>query len=324
MTEIYLSATAKIPASTTNLGPGFDVLGIGLSLYSRVILEEKASGTKIICLGEDSEKIPATSDNIAYQAVMKIFDHFDYQPPGFQLTIDNGIPAIRGLGGSGTAILGGLLTANSICHQRFGIESLSCSEILSFATEFEGHPDNVAASLLGGVVVSAMEHSNKDNLPSIRSIKLLPPSDLRLIVAIPDFTLPTQKARSVLPDSVNFSDAVFNIGRSSLLVAALVTDNLDLLATAMQDRLHQPYRAKLIPGFNEVFEAAMSAGALSVSLSGAGPTMIAYAHSSSNTKKISERMTSAFKNNGLNCQTQILSVDINGARVDSPSRKSIL
>ena len=89
MTEVYLSATAIIPASTTNLGPGFDVLGIGLSLYSRVILEEKAGGTKIICLGKDSEKIPATPDNIAYQAVMKIFDHFDYQPPGLQLTIDN-------------------------------------------------------------------------------------------------------------------------------------------------------------------------------------------------------------------------------------------
>ena len=322
MAEIYLSATAKIPASTTNLGPGFDVLGIGLSLYSQVILEEKASETKIICLGKDSEKIPITPDNIAYQAVMKIFDHFDYHPPGIRLTINNGIPAIRGLGGSGTAILGGLLTANLICHKRLGTESLSNSEILSFATEFEGHPDNVAASLFGGVVVSAMEHSNKDRLPSIKSIKLLPPSDLRLIIAIPDFTLPTQKARNILPNSVNFSDAVFNIGRSSLLVAALATGNLDLLATAMQDQLHQPYRAKLIPGFNEVIEAAMSAGALSVSLSGAGPTMIAYARSSSNTNEISEKMAYAFKNNGLSSQTQILCVDTNGAEVGSPSIKS--
>ncbi len=320
MKNIFFSATARIPASTTNLGPGFDVLGIGLSLHSKVTLEEINNKTEIICRGKDADKIPKDTSNIAYQAAIKIFNQFNYKPAGLRLTIDNGIPAIRGLGGSGTAILGGLLTANSICQQRFGTQpSFSHSDILAFATEFEGHPDNVSASLLGGLIVSGMEISETGCPPSVKTIKLIPPPELRLIVAIPDFTLPTKTARSVLPKSIDLPTVIFNISRSSLLVAAMATNNLDLLPTAMQDQIHQPYRAKLIPGFEEVKKNAMLAGALSVTLSGAGPTMVAYAHSSSNTKKISDQMFLAFKKNGLSCQTKILTVDADGAEVHATS-----
>ena len=148
-------ATARVPASTTNLGPGFDVLGLALQLYSTISLEEIDDGTKIEITGVDINKISNNDDNIAYRAANLVFDKCGYKPRGLRLVLTNGIPAIRGLGGSGTAILGGLLTANVLCNEPF-----SHHELLDLATEFDGHPDNVAASLLGGLVVSMM-HGNR-------------------------------------------------------------------------------------------------------------------------------------------------------------------
>ena len=158
-------------------------------------------------------------------------------------------PPSVGLGGSGTAILGGLLTANVLCSAPF-----SDVELLNFATELEGHPDNVAASLYGGIVVSAQENAQ------VHTVKLECPPVLSVVLAIPDFPLSTEQARGVLPTSVGFADAVYNTSRSTLLIASIATGQFEMLRVAMKDRLHQPYRASLIPGFDDVAKAATAAG----------------------------------------------------------------
>ncbi len=296
-------ATARIPASTTNLGPGFDVLGLALQLYSTVSLEITGSSTEVVVSGVDVEKIPSTPEHIAFQAVESIFQRSGVQQPdGLKLTIANGIPAIRGLGGSVTAILGGLLTANVLCGNMF-----SLSEILNFSTAIEGHPDNVAASLYGGLVISVQEEEH------IHTIQLVCDPALHVVLAIPEFTLSTQKARDILPKTVDFADAIYNISRSSLLVASIATGKLDMLPLAMKDKLHQPYRSTLIPGFNDVVEAATSAGALSIALSGAGPTIAAYCLN--NMDQVGNRMQEAFNQHGIPCKIKVLSADLDGATV---------
>lgn len=295
-------ATARIPASTTNLGPGFDVLGLALQLYSTVELEEIDNDIEIEIHGIDADKISHDTDNIAYQAANLVFDRCGYGPKGLRLVLTNGVPAIRGLGGSGTAIIGGLLTANAICDEPF-----SPSELLDFATELDGHPDNVAASMLGGFVV-CVKHGNH-----VHPIKLDCRSDLRVVMAVPDFPLSTKQARSVLPQTVRFADAIYNMSRSSLLVAAIATGKLEMLSLAMNDRLHQPYRTSLIPGFNEVAESAMKAGALSVALSGAGPSIAAYCTRS--TRQVATQMNQVFGQNQILCEVKTLSIDSTGATV---------
>ena len=295
-------ATARVPASTTNLGPGFDVLGLALQLYSTISLEEIDQGMEIEVTGVDVAKLPKDESNIAYRAANLVFDKCGYQLKGLRLVLTNGIPAIRGLGGSGTAILGGLLTANALCDNPF-----SRAELLDFATEFEGHPDNVAASLLGGLVVSMMQGSH------VHSIQVDCNSDLRVVVAIPDFSLSTKAARGVLPQTVDFADAIHNVSRSSMLVAAIATGKLEMLSLAMADRLHQPYRTSLIPGFDDVAESAMRAGALSVALSGAGPSVAAYCTTS--TDEVGAEMSRAFRRNQIACEIKVLPIDSTGATV---------
>ena len=296
-------ATARIPASTTNLGPGFDVLGLALQLYSTVTLECSETNTEVVVSGVDADKIPSTPEHIAFQAVELVFNRSGTErPKGFKLQIENGIPAIRGLGGSGTAILGGLLTANALCDTPF-----SDTELLNFATELEGHPDNVAASLYGGLVVSAQENAQ------VHTVRLECPPILSIVLAIPDFPLSTEQARGVLPTSVGFADAIYNTSRSTLLIASIATNQFEMLRVAMKDRLHQPYRTSLIPGFDDVAEAATAAGALSVALSGAGPTVAAYCLE--HTGLVAEKMKTAFKKHEIASDIKILKPDACGASV---------
>ena len=295
--------TARIPASTTNLGPGFDVLGLALQLYSTVTLEPSDTDTEVVVNGIDADKIPSTPEHIACQAVELVFKRSrTRRPKGFRLHINNGIPPIRGLGGSGTAILGGLLTANVLCGKPF-----SDAELLNFATEMEGHPDNVAASLYGGLVVSAQEDHH------VHTIRVTCPPELSIVLAIPDFPLSTQHARDVLPKSVDFADAIYNTSRSTLLIASLATGQFEMLRVAMKDKLHQPYRAPLIPGFNDVAEAATDAGALGVTLSGAGPTLAAYCLE--HARQVAMQMQAAFRKHQIACDIKVLKPDALGASV---------
>ena len=295
-------ATARVPASTTNLGSGFDVLGLAVQLYSTVELEKIDKGIEIHVKGESADKILLDTTNLACVAAKEVFDQAGKQFNGFRITLTNGIPPTRGLGGSGTAVLGGLLTANIFCDKL-----LSEAEILKLATKIEGHPDNISASLLGGFVVSCMDGED------VHCVKLPFPDEIKLAFVIPDFTLSTQKARSVLPKTVPLEDAVYNLSRSSLLVAALSTGNLELLALCMRDRLHQNYRASLVPGLTDVFEAGQNAGALSVVLSGAGPTAVAFCKE--NAQSIAIEMQRSFLKKGIESEIKILSVDLQGAIV---------
>ena len=295
---------ARIPASTTNLGSGFDVLGLALQLYSSVELEETESSVHIEIQGIGKESITDDENNLAYRAAKLIFDKVGKQPKGLKLTLTNGIPVERGLGGSGTAILGGLLTANHICGNPF-----SKKELLNFAFSLEGHPDNVSASLLGGLVVACVQNEK------VHWIKLSVPDELKVVLVIPDFQLQTKLAREALPKTVSLADAIFNLSRGAFLVASIATGNLQHLGISMDDRLHQPYRKPLIPGIENVFSAAMNSGALSVALSGAGPTVAAFC--TDNGSAIANSMQHAFAEHNIKSETKILNIDYEGAVVNS-------
>ena len=297
-------AIARVPASTTNLGSGFDVLGLALQLYSSVELEVTDSGIHIEIQGMGKESITDGENNLAYRAAKLIFEKVGKQPKGLRLTLTNGIPVERGLGGSGTAILGGLLVANYICGNPF-----SKNELLNFAFTLEGHPDNVSASLLGGFVVACVQNEK------VHWVKLAVPDELKVVLAIPDFQLQTKLAREALPKTISLADAIFNLSRGAFLVASIATGNLQNLCISMDDRLHQPYRKPLIPGIEDVFSAAIDSGALSVALSGAGPTVAAFCNG--NDSAISNSMQHAFARHNIKSETKILNIDYEGAVVSS-------
>jgi homoserine kinase len=291
----------QVPATSANMGPGFDTLGIALQLYNTVEMEEIEEGLVIDIEGEGADKIPRDSSNIIYQAANTVFKQVNYVPKGIRMKLINNIPVARGLGSSAAAIVGGIVAANFVSG-----EQLAEKDLLAIATSIEGHPDNVAPALLGGIVVSAMDDED------VKYIKITPPSGLKCIVAIPDFHLSTSAARDVLPTSVSMQDAVFNIGRASLLVGAFISGDLSLLSVAMDDKLHQPYRSNLVPGMKKVFAAAKLAGARGVALSGAGPTLIAFADK--NIELITKVMKETFTENGVKVKVLILDPNPIGAR----------
>lgn len=256
----------KVPATTANLGPGFDVLGMALNLYNTVVLEEIEDDCHIIDVkGEGEALLPRDSGNLAARAVSFLLQRAGYSDYGFKLYLENQIPLMSGLGSSAAAIIGGLVAANALSGSPF-----SDRDILQMAVEIEGHPDNVAAALLGGVVIVT-----KDEESYIYS-RLIPKEGLRITAIIPDFSVSTADARSILPEKVPLQDAVYNLGRISLLLTALREGDWDLLRVALRDRLHQPYRCRLVPGLAEVFETALESGAYGAFLSGAGPTVVVF------------------------------------------------
>lgn len=290
----------QVPATTANMGPGFDTLGMALKLFNFIEMEETGVGLHIEIEGDGVDQIPRNSSNIVYVAANRVFKLTGYKPRGLRIRITNNIPLARGLGSSAAAIVGGLVAANIIAGSK-----LSEKEILNTAAEIEGHPDNVAPALIGGIVVSAQSEGE------VKYSKIDPPPRLRCVVAVPDFILPTKLAREVLPQSVSMSDAVYNISRTALLVTALMKKDMSLLSTAMEDRLHQPYRANLVPGMKKVFAAAKLAGARGIVLSGAGPTLIAFCDE--NTSLIASVMKETFLQSGIHARVMELEPNPVGA-----------
>lgn len=286
----------QVPATTANMGPGFDTLGMALKMYNIVEMETGGHGLQIEVEGDGADQIPRNSSNIVYAAAARVFKVRGFAPPGLRIKIINNIPLARGLGSSAAAIVGGLVAANIISGNKLGEK-----ELLSIATDLEGHPDNVAPALLGGIVISALIDGE------VKYSKIDAPAKLKCVAAIPDFNLPTRLAREVLPQSVSLGDAVFNISRASLLVAALIKGDFNLLATAMDDKIHQPYRANLIPGMKRVFAAAKLAGARGIVLSGAGPTLIAFCDE--NTTLIASVMKETFWQSGI--QARVVELEPN-------------
>lgn len=256
---------AKVPASTANLGPGFDTLGMALSLYSWI--EMKPAETTLFHLyGEEMSGLQKDKSNLVYQVAQMVFAEAGVQVPELEISMYSEIPLTRGLGSSASAIVGALFAANLLIGS-----PLDRAKLFDMATALEKHPDNVGASLFGGIITAVWDGSHADVL------RIEPPADLDVLVAIPDFQLSTSKAREALPCQVSLQDAVYNVSRTSLLTAALAAGRFDLIPAAMRDRLHQPYRAALVPGMARILAEATEHGALGAALSGAGPTLLAFA-----------------------------------------------
>lgn len=248
-----------VPATSANLGPGFDCMGLALNLYNRFTFEETEKGIVV----EGTEKNIEDEDNLIYISMKKCFEKIGYEPSGIKITSDTEVPVSRGLGSSATCIVAGIIGANEMTGRK-----LSKQDILELATELEGHPDNIAPALLGGCVTSVYEDGK------VYSSKIKVKPGLKFYALIPNFKLSTQKARGILPKVVSFEDAVYNVGRVALMTSALVNGDFEMLKVAGKDRLHQQYRGKLIEGYDSIIEESERAGAYGAFLSGAGPTIL--------------------------------------------------
>lgn len=254
----------KVPATSANMGAGFDCLGVALGLYNYVEAEETDNGLVIDIKDSTADYLPGNERNLVYRSMKTLFDEVGYTAKGLHLVQKNDIPVTRGLGSSSAGIVGGLLAANEISKA-----DLSRDEILAIAARIEGHPDNVAPAIMGGMTV------NVTDFGKIKYVRTDVPEDLMFAAFVPEFTLSTKKARGVLPKTVSVRDAVFNMGRSALLMSSIMTGKYENIRAATADKLHQRYRKKFIPNIDDVFKAAYRADALGVYLSGAGPAVVA-------------------------------------------------
>lgn len=297
-----MQVTVKIPATSANLGPGFDCLGLALSLYHTVTFSVTGTpGLTIAATGEDAHKVPANESNLVWQSARLIFDRFSKYPSGLHIQQENEIPIGSGLGSSSTAVLAGLFGANAILG-----DPLTRADILQIATDLEGHPDNVAPAIYGGLVLGVKE----DGGLLIEQIDM---PQMDVVLVLPDYNLPTTEARAALPRELSLQDAIFNTSHIALLIRALETANYELLAVAMQDRFHQPHRIPLITGMADAMNAAKEAGAAAVALSGAGPSLIAF--TPENHEQIGQAAAAVFQEHGLASRRWILSVDMQGTAV---------
>ena len=298
----------KVPATTANLGPGFDTLGMGLDFYNEIQVKEIDSGLQIEIEGEGSNQLSTTEDNLIYQAMDELFTRVGYKPQGIYIKAINKIPLSRGLGSSAAAIVGGLLAANELVGHKFSI-----SELVTLATEIEGHPDNVSPALLGGVVVSNCKSDSQDVIYE----KIAAPR-LKIVVCIPDYELSTAKARAVLPKQIDFDDVVFNVSHMGMLLTGLLKQDYEIIKEGLRDRLHQPYREKLLPGFKKI-RTELKSKALGIVLSGSGPTVIALTLEEE--EKIGEKMVDFFAQEDISADYFITTPTNQGARVIENKRE---
>ena len=294
----------RVPGSTSNLGPGFDTLGLALALHNRLrIRTTPEPGLVLSVTGTGEDALPRDESNLFYRSAVAAADRAGRPLPGLDVVMDNQIPLARGLGSSSTAIIAGIMTAHILSDEPF-----SDSEMLDLATELEGHPDNVSACLYGGLTVCSLADGH------VTCIRALPPEELRMVVAVPQFEVETEAARKALPGQVSHRDATYNVNHACLVTAALLNGDLQALRVGMRDRLHQPYRAPMVPGFDRVLAAAESAGALGACLSGAGPTMLAFAIGE--TAQVEAAMVQAWEAEGISAQARALEIDPHGATVE--------
>jgi len=295
----------KVPATTANLGPGFDCIGAALSLYNRFAFSPLTSDSvavKIAVTGKESARVTTDETNLAYQAFVKFYTKLGKTPPPVSIEIDLDVPLARGLGSSATAIVGGLVGANELAGA-----PLEEKALMELAIAIEGHPDNVVPALLGGCRLAATAGSEW----AIADIPWHP--EIVPVVAIPDFELSTAEARKVLPAEYSRADAIFNTAHLGLLVRALETGRGDWLQVAMQDKIHQPYRQTLIKGYEEVRSAALSAGAWEMVISGAGPTLLALT-SPATAPAVAAAMDDAWKLLGVMPEVKVLSIENEGVK----------
>lgn len=288
----------RVPATSANMGPGFDVIGVALNLYNEYAFEEIENGLEFFGI----EKEFCNEDNIIYKAMIECFKKRNYKIKGLRISIlKNEIPISRGLGSSSSCIVGGIIGANEIMGQK-----LSTEELLELAVSMEGHPDNVVPALLGGIVVAIVIKGK------VIYDKVKAKDDLNFIPIIPDFKLATEKARKVLPNKISFEDGVYNVGRAALMVTALNNGSYNLLKFACDDRFHEIYRGNLIKGFDIIKKESYNNGALASFLSGAGPTIMTIINRKNS---FSNKMREVLDREGVNYSILTLSIDNEGAVV---------
>lgn len=295
----------RVPATSANCGSGFDTLGLACTLYNEVTYEITSSrGFQLEVTGEGAEYLKPCGRNLAFASFLRVWNEVTARERiGLKVTMHNRIPMSRGLGSSSSAIVAGIYAGNILSGNRFNDD-----ELLGFATEIEGHPDNVAPALLGGFTISYMDGRKA------HSLRVEPAKPLKFIAVVPERRLPTILARQAIPKTVSHHDAVFNTSRASLLVGALLSGEYQYLASGLEDKLHQPYRAHLIPGLDDVFEAARNAGAYNAIISGAGSTVMAYTDVKADHEKIARAMQDAFLKNNEPCAYHILDLDLDGVK----------
>ncbi|MFW6357948.1 MAG: homoserine kinase [Chroococcales cyanobacterium] len=296
-----MSVKVTVPATTANLGAGFDCIGAALSRYNRFefsLLDADSPKLQMTVSGAEAAQVSTDESNLVYQSFAKVYASLGKTPPPVKIAIELGIPLARGLGSSATAIVGGLVGANVLAGN-----PLRKTEIMEMAIAMEGHPDNVVPAFLGGC-----------RLAADRTICEIPwHSNVIPVIAIPNFELSTEAARSVLPTEISRADAIFNIAHLGLFLRALETGNHEWLRVALQDKLHQPYRKHLIPGYDAVREAAIAAGADEMVISGAGPTLLALTKEES-ASAVANAMQKAWETQGIQVEARSLSLDTQGAR----------
>jgi homoserine kinase len=298
---VFSHITVKVPATTANLGPGFDCIGAALKLYNQFEFTTlDVDGLIIQVSGMEAEKVQTDESNLLYQAFVKLYGYIEQTPPSVKIEIKLGVPLSRGLGSSATAIVGGLVAANELAGR-----PLSELEVMKLAIAMEGHPDNVVPALLGGCRLAATSNIGWEigDIPWHR--------DILAVVAIPDFELSTSEARKVLPAEISRHDAIFNISHFGLLLRGLATNREEWLKAALQDKLHQPYRQALIPGYDAVNTAAIDAGSYGMVISGAGPTLLALVDTSKG-KAVEIAMKNAWLQKGITSTVRILDLDMQG------------
>ncbi|MFL2759698.1 MAG: homoserine kinase [Dehalococcoidia bacterium] len=291
----------KVPATSANMGPGFDSLGIALDVWNEVRISKGPFSIKIDGTGE--EELPTDPSNLVYKSFCKVFEEIGEIVPEVTLACTNRIPLTRGMGSSSAALIGGLISGNAMAGF-----PLSISEILNIGAKIENHPDNVAPALLGGVQIGIYDQEE------LITASVTFPEDLKVVLYVPDQIMPTDQARNILAPEVARKDAVYNIGRSALLVQSLVTGELDNLKYATQDMLHQPQRQKQFFPMKNIIKAAMEAGALGAFLSGAGSSILAFTKGREYT--IGYEMADAAMKSGLDGDIIFTSPTSKGAYVE--------
>ena len=312
-----MKISVKVPATTANIGPGFDCMGMALPIYNTITIEETVlpgTGIEINAINNDStadnlmfEHIPMDETSIIYKAVELLYNSIGQTPSELKITVQSQIPIARGLGSSASVIVGGLLAANELLGHPADEVAL-----LSIATEVEGHPDNVTPAIVGGLCITSQEDDG-----TILYRKLNWPEEWNITVCIPDYELSTDISKSVLPKEVPMGDAVFNAKRLAMFVEAVNTKDAELMKIALQDKLHQPYRMKLVPGLDKIIENLKhEENVLGCVLSGAGPAILVISQKN-DLDKIKSIVKETWEDMNVKVNIMTLPVEPQGAQIVS-------
>lgn len=307
-----MKVSVKVPATSANLGPGFDCMGIAIPVYNEITVEETVmpgSGIEINIIDEsdsyDVYSIPKDKNNLAYKAIELLYNFVGQSASDIKITIKTGIPVTRGLGSSASVIVGGLIAANKLLGS-----PADDMVLLSIASEVEGHPDNVAPAMFGGFCLASIENDG-----SVSYSKLPWPDDWKLNLIIPDYELDTNIARSVLPESIPVFDAAYNVRKCAMIVDAVYRADFELMKKSLKDKLHQPYREKLVKGFKELSEFLENKDEiLGCVISGAGPSILVVSKDNS-FEKIKDDVKKIFNDLNVNCDIKTFNIENDGTKV---------